>query len=165
MILYSILVAFTPLINTGGSFSKIIPGSYNGLNITFIFLFCVIFSIILGIILGFLLAPLYLFVHRYVIGQKVKYGIQEIPKQEKFKKIFRGVFPGLMAINIAIILTPILMDTIITEEALISLNPGQHFFYTFRSLLQYTLRIQLDFFQQHGFLTMRELDIQIRKKQ
>ena len=58
---------------------------------------------LIGILLGFLLTPLFLIVHKKIIGRNLIYGIQERPEPEKFKGTFKAFFPALMALNFALI--------------------------------------------------------------
>ncbi|MHA2185609.1 MAG: hypothetical protein ACXADU_18170 [Promethearchaeota archaeon] len=54
--------------------------------------------------MGFVLGPALLYLHKKILGRKLKYGIQEKRNTIKFKKTFRGFFPMLMAINFALII-------------------------------------------------------------
>ncbi len=63
---------------------------------------------------GYLLGPVYLYLHKYIIGRKKVYAIQERPstQDDKFKGFFRGFFPALLAISIVLILIdyPAILD-------------------------------------------------------
>lgn len=62
-------------------------------------------ALIGGIVPGYILAPLLLVAHRYTIGLRMDYGIQNRERSETFKGSFRGFFPVLMAINFALMLS------------------------------------------------------------
>lgn len=53
---------------------------------------------------GYLLSPLYLLLHKKILGKKLVYGIEERPQQQEFDKTWRGLFPALMAISFAMML-------------------------------------------------------------
>lgn len=53
---------------------------------------------------GYLLSPLYLLLHKKILGNKLVYGIEERPQQQEFDKTWRGLFPALMAISLTIML-------------------------------------------------------------
>jgi len=165
LLLYLIVMALTPLINTGSSFSKIIPGAYNGLNIFFILLYNIILSLIFGIFFGYISAPLYLIIYKFFMGYKKEYLIQEIPKPEKFKRTFIGLFPALLTVNIAIILTPNLINEILTEDAFIRLQYGAYVFYTFVSIIPYLIGPSLGLFAGTWFLNEAGIGYSNKKKQ
>jgi len=54
--------------------------------------------------MGFVLGPVLLYLQKKILGRKLMYGIQEKRKTIKFKETFRGFFPMLMAINLALII-------------------------------------------------------------
>ena len=60
-------------------------------------------AIIGGFFMGYLLTPLFLFFHKKIIGKKLFYTIQEIPKSNKFKRNLQAFFPALMTINFGMI--------------------------------------------------------------
>jgi len=63
-----------------------------------------IVAIIGGFLVSYLFVPLFLFIHKKIIGRNMIYGIEEVQKSEKFTKIFRGLFPALMSINFSLLL-------------------------------------------------------------
>jgi hypothetical protein len=72
-----------------------------------------------GLIGGYFLAPVFLFIHRSLLGSKMLYGIQNRPQPQTFKKIIRGYFPALLAINISSIVlfsAPWILDLILNKE-------------------------------------------------
>ena len=131
LILYIVPIFITLYVNVSEPFTKILPGSTNGTQLFYIFILAIVLCLIFGIIFGYLFAPLYLGVHKLVIGRKMVYGIQEIPPQEKFKSTFRGIFPALMAMNFALMLTPFFINLILTDETIISRDPARNEFYVF----------------------------------
>ncbi len=95
------LILGISLANETISYTRLLPKNM-GLQLSFIFWMSTIAAIIGGVIVGLFLAPLFLFVHKKVIGAKMVYGIQERPEPEGFKETFKGFFPSLMAINFAL---------------------------------------------------------------
>ncbi len=79
---------------------------------------------------GYLLGPVYLYLHKYIIGRKKVYAIQEGPstQDDKFKGFFRGFFPALLAIGIVLILIDypailgLLVDPAVTQTFTIELG-------------------------------------------
>jgi len=57
----------------------------------------------LGVFLGgYLLSPLFLFIHKNILGRKMVYDIEDKDKGQKFGKTWRGIFPALMALTFTI---------------------------------------------------------------
>lgn len=85
-------------------FTSILPIDSLGLQFLYFFTWMWLGAII-GIFFGYILAPLFLYIHKQIIGRSMTYGIQEIqdPNPNKFKGILKGFFPALMAINFALI--------------------------------------------------------------
>ncbi len=92
-----------PLMESSG-ISTILPGDTASAQYFYTFTFMWIGPII-GSLFGYLLAPLFLIVHKKTIGRKMSYGIEDIrdPNPDKFKGLSKGLFPALMALNIALI--------------------------------------------------------------
>jgi len=92
-------------------FTTLIPVDHMGLQMAILF-WSYIIGAIIGVLSGFLLTPLFLIVHKKIIGRKMIYGIQERPEPEKFKGTFKAFFPALMALNFAMIFVfnPTVMD-------------------------------------------------------
>lgn len=71
-----------------------------------IFLSIPIISMIAFIIGGYLFTPLFLFIHKKVLGRNLKYGIREMQRPKDFKGAFmNSLFPALLAFNIGILLS------------------------------------------------------------
>jgi len=90
----------------GGSsqpFLNLIPFSIGG---TLIYL-CIMVGIgsIIGVVfVGFILGPLFLFVHKKIIGNKMIYGLQDRPQEINFKGTFlKLLFPALFTVNLCLI--------------------------------------------------------------
>ncbi len=97
------VIMLTPGVNSEQGFTQIIP--IDSLGLQFLYCFTMIWvGAIIGILFGYLLAPLFLFIHKRVIGPKMTYGIHRLqdPNPEKFKGLLKGFFPALMALNFAI---------------------------------------------------------------
>jgi MFS family permease len=94
--------AILPALASDDPFTTLIPANSMGLQIAILFWSYVVGAII-GVLLGFVLTPLFLIVHKKIIGRKMIYGIQERPEPEKFKGIFKAFFPSLMALNFALL--------------------------------------------------------------
>jgi len=86
--------------------------------IVFTYLFILLASIIGGLFVGYALSPLFLFVHKKVIGIKMEYGLQDKNQSNKFKGVLKGFFPGFFAMNIGLLL---MTDPVIQA---IVLKPG-----------------------------------------
>ena len=69
---------------------------------------------IIGFILGgYLFTPLFMFVHKKILGRNLIYGIKEMHKPKEFKGAFlSSLFPALLAFNIGILLS----DEIIIQD-------------------------------------------------
>jgi len=48
---------------------------------------------------GYLLSPVYLWVHRWLFRGSV-YGVRVVPESERFRGVFRGFYPALLAFNL-----------------------------------------------------------------
>ena len=76
------------------------------IDIAIIFLSIPIISIIAFIIGGYLFTPLFLFLHKKVLGRNLIYGIREMQRPKDFKGAFmNSLFPALLAFNIGILLS------------------------------------------------------------
>lgn len=78
-----------------------------------IFLSIPIVCIIGFIIGGYLFTPLFMLIHKKILGRNLLYGIKEMRKPKEFKGAFLScLFPALLAFNIGILLS----DEIIIQE-------------------------------------------------
>ena len=94
-----------PMANQGSGISPVVPFESGGFEFAFLFTLMWISSIIGSYFFGYLLTPLYLLIHKKIIGPKMTYGLVEVkdPNPDKFKGIFKAFFPALLALNLAII--------------------------------------------------------------
>ena len=69
----------------------------------------VVVCLAFGILFGFAFSTLFLIIHKSLYKNKLTYGLNTRPRPEKFKKTFRGIFPTLLALNIALIITESIM--------------------------------------------------------
>jgi len=120
--------------------------------------FAPISSLVGGLIGGYFLAPVFLFIHRSLLGSKMLYGIQNRPQPQTFKKMMRGYFPALLAINISSILlfsAPWILDLILNKE-LMELGGLMHtniYVPGFLVLLMFTIGLGTLVFSPTWFLT------------
>ena len=132
-------------------FTKIYPGDTAG---TEVFLFFVVFmsvSIIFGILFGFLLPPLYIMIHKNTIGRNYIYGIKVRELSDKPKSIAKGIFPTLMALNLAIMLSSSLAPYLILDSVFIN-RPNQVAFLAFATTLGFTFGPSVGLFSAVWFL-------------
>ena len=108
----------------GAGFFKLIPIDHLGLHTASVTFMITISAILGGVIMGYLLAPLFLLIHKRLIGRRMIYGIQNRPEPEKFQGNFKAFFPALIAINIGLMFSSssIVKDMILSESYLIA--PG-----------------------------------------
>lgn len=101
-------------------FTPLIPSNEIHVEVTLILLvFAPISALIGGLIGGYFVAPTFLFIHKKILGKKLLYGIQDRPHPKTFRKISRGYYPSLLAINInSIILfyAPWILSSILNRE-------------------------------------------------
>ena len=83
--------------------------------IVFTYLFIIIASVIGGLLAGYLFSPLFLFVHRKIIGRKMVYGLQDKEQIDEFKAIKKGFFPGFFAMSIGLdlMINPVIQDIVL----------------------------------------------------
>lgn len=88
----------------GGRMTPILPFNTLILQIMAIILLIPLASIIGGILPGYILAPLMLFFYKRTIGFRMEFGIQNREIPDKFKNMWKGIFPALLAVNFALLL-------------------------------------------------------------
>jgi hypothetical protein len=96
------------------------------IDIAILFLLIPIACIIAFFIGGYLFTPLFMFIHKRILGRKLIYGIREMQQPKKFKGAFlKSLFPALLAFNIGILLSDetflqefLFVDTFIVSEAI-----------------------------------------------
>lgn len=134
-------------------FAKIIPGINSGTQVTMLFAIYPFAILIFGITFGYITAPIYLILHKYIIGRKMTYGIYQRPSldTEKFRKLGSGFFPGLVAINIAIMLVQYL-SPLLLHNYVFTWGGRQSTFFGFIVLLAFTTAISSILFSGVWFL-------------
>ncbi|MFX1563397.1 MAG: hypothetical protein ACFFDP_08830, partial [Promethearchaeota archaeon] len=117
-------------------FTMILPGSNAAIQVFMLFVIYPLAILAGGIIFGYITTPLYLTFHKYILGRKMTYGIYQRPplEMEKFGKLGSGFFPGLVAINIASMLSPYLSSLLLFP----SVQENQTTFFGFIILLIFT---------------------------
>lgn len=105
--------------------SFFIPFS-GAIEVNILFLLILPIMALIGGIIGTYIAPLLILIHKFVFGKKVSYGFEEIKKPDKFKSIFKGFFPSLMAINFAILISDIqfIQDLLLSDSITGGFGPG-----------------------------------------
>lgn len=104
--------AFTVMILVEGltigtviQFFNITTGNY-WIDVFLIFLAISIVSIITFYGGGYLLTPLFLYIHKKILGKKLVYGIQEKPQAKKFRgTYFKALGPALMTIHLGLLIS------------------------------------------------------------
>ena len=157
IIIFTILsIAYYDPENPGGDITTLIPieGTSGQLAVIFLIIYPVM-AIIGSILAGYILTPLFLLVHKNIIGRKLIYGIQEISEPKNFKRTFRAFFPSLMAINLALMFA-------FEEDVYKALVPEENWvgtvsYYTTylnsaAALLMFTIAISIALFSSVWFL-------------
>lgn len=103
LIVFSVVLGclmFTILIDSPG-YTQLLP-DHLGFQMFYIFWMSAIAGIIGSILIGYILSPIFLIVHKYTLGVRMKYGIQNRPEPFKVKIGFKAIWPTLMAINFSL---------------------------------------------------------------
>jgi hypothetical protein len=143
----------------GPYFSPFIPSNDQYVEVTLILsVFTPISALVGGLMGGYFLAPVLLFIHRNLLGSKMIYGIQDRPQPPTFKKMMRGYYPALLAININSIImfsAPWILDLILNEELMELAGPVYTSIYVagFLVLLMFTIGLGTLVFSPTWFLT------------
>lgn len=110
----------SPTLTIATYFTPLIPSNNPYVEVVLIFLvFAPISAVVVGVFGGYFLAPTFLFIHKNILGSRLLYGIQDRPQPQAFKKMMRGYYPALLAINVnSIILfsAPWILGRILNEE-------------------------------------------------
>lgn len=109
-------------------------------------------SIAGAVVGGYVLAPLYLIIHKKIIGRKMTYGIQEKPSSLKFHKTLQGFFPTLIALNFALMLAPLPLVYTSVIEPIYWSAPGENILAAMLTLLMFFLGISAFIFSPVWFL-------------
>ena len=113
-----------------------------------IFVITIVISIICGYSMGYILAPLFVQVHKKILGRKMIYGIENRPETEKFKGyILKALWPALLSINLAITLSKYtIFQQLFTSTPVSEGDSGSWEWATFIALLPLTTGISLTLF-------------------
>lgn len=82
--------------------SRILPFDSMFLEIMSIFLLIPVGALIGGFLPGYLFGPLMLLIYKHTIGFRMEYGIQDREKPKRFANTWKGIFPALLAVNLAL---------------------------------------------------------------
>lgn len=85
--------------------SPILFLSSSPLQIILLFSLYVVVCLAFGGVFGYAFSTLFLLIHKSLYKNKLVYGINTRPRPEKFKKTLRGIFPTLLALNLALIIS------------------------------------------------------------
>jgi hypothetical protein len=152
IILFGLLAGFYFYLATP-SLTPLLPDVNKGGQIGIMFFIVYPLVSLLGAIAGgYALSPLYLIIHKKIIGRKMTYGLQEKPTTTKFHKTFQGFFPTLIALNFALMLAPLPL----VYQSIISPiywgAPGENTFAALLTLLMAFLGISAFIFSPIWFL-------------
>jgi len=142
----------------GKYFSPLIPSNDQYVEVGLILLvFAPISALVGGLIGGYFLAPVFLFIHKNILGSKMLYGIQNRPQPQTFKKMMRGYYPSLLAVNISSIIifsAPWIFDLILNKELMELGGPVHTQIYVpgFLVLLMFTMGLGTLVFSPTWFL-------------
>jgi len=149
-----IIFLFLEPIRGDQDFSQFIPGKGFIETILLLVFIWPIGAIIGGFLFGYILSPLFLFIHKKTIGLTMDYGIQENLKSQKFKSMYKGIFPALLAINLSLMFA---LDNNIANEVVynigdISNMPSTVYIIAFLIILSITIIIAMGLFSPVWFL-------------
>ncbi|MBD3194428.1 MAG: hypothetical protein GF317_05185 [Candidatus Lokiarchaeota archaeon] len=152
---------FIPLnfIADGGAerMTMILPFDTLILQIMAIILFIPLGALLGGFAPGYLFAPLMLFFYKKTIGFRMEFGIQERKKPDKFKGTWKGTYPALLAVNIALIigLTTFARDFVVTPEYVGAGDMSKSLWplVAFTSLIPFTTALSFGIFSPVWFLS------------
>ena len=150
--IYLVLAILLAVLYNGIPSYALLPGSTDGIQFCMLLLLLLIPPILFSLVFGYFFSPIFLFLHKYIIGRNMQYGIQERKETNKFKKSFRGLFPGLMAMNLSLFLVPFLKDIIIRDSVLSIRSEGNIIFMSFLFLLLFTIGPATGVFSATWFL-------------
>ncbi|MFX1379725.1 MAG: hypothetical protein ACFFA4_11610 [Promethearchaeota archaeon] len=152
ILLFGFLAGFYNYLATP-SLTPLLPDINKGRQIGIMFFIVYPLASILGALLGgYVLSPLYLIVHKIVIGRKMIYGLQEKPSSIKFHKTFQGFFPTLIALNFALMLAPLPLVYQAIINPIYWDAPGENTFAALLTLLMFFLGISAFIFSPIWFL-------------
>lgn len=87
--------------SSSGGFTKFTPFSQHWSQLLWILVLWIAACLGGALIGGYLFGPIFLFIHKKVIGHKMIYGLQDKQQGEKYKGLFlKLLFPSLLAVNL-----------------------------------------------------------------
>lgn len=101
--------------------SPFIPGENEGIELFIMAVVAWPLIAIIGIFIGgYIISPIFLLIHKKLIGRKMVFGLQNIPESSKFTNTFRGFFPSLMALTLIVsyLLRPDILEMIVPTDNL-----------------------------------------------
>ena len=108
-IIFIVLFCTMLIVNGGlmGSLEAYTILTHNfAIDIAILFLLIPIWCMVAFFIGGYLFTPLFLFIHKKILGRKLIYGLKEMQQPKEFKGAFLNcLFPALLALNIGILLS------------------------------------------------------------
>jgi hypothetical protein len=142
----------------GPEMSNILPFDSMILQIMAIFLLIPAGGIVGGFLPGYLFAPLMLFIYKHTIGFRMEYGIQDRELPEKFSNTWKGIFPALLAVNLALMIgiTTFARDFIVAPGYLESGSNGESPLWPvvgFTSLIPIMTAVSMGIFSPVWFLS------------
>jgi len=133
--------------------TSLFPGDNMIIQITIIFGLFPIAAIIGGFFIGYILGPFFIIIYKNTVGIRMNFGIQHRDKTPKFNRMWKSVFPSLMAINFALMIgtSTFAKDFIVSPEYLSS-GGAQWPIIGFITVLPLMLRISYGIFSPVWFL-------------
>lgn len=98
-------IALSFLLGKSFDLTKLIPISDIGIEVGLFSIVLIPLSSIIGLFTGgYLFSPLFLYIHKKILGSKIEYGFYNKPRVNKLTFFSEGFFTSLMAINFSILL-------------------------------------------------------------
>ncbi len=152
IILFGLLAGFYFYLATP-SLTPLLPDLNKGGQMGIMFFIVYPLASILGAVAGgYALSPLYLIIHKKIIGGKMTYGLQEKPSSTKFHKTLQGFFPTLIALNFALMLAPLPLVYQAIIDPIYWGAPGENIFAALLTLLMVFLGMSAFIFSPIWFL-------------
>ena len=129
---------------------KIIKFDNTGYWILYSFGMVVLAAMIGGLLGGYILSPIFLYLHKQIVGRKMAYGIEAQEKPEKFNSTFKAIFPALASINLALFL--VINEDIVNNFVYLEKAGGEGILITLGMLLSITVGISMFLFSSVWFL-------------
>ena len=149
-ILLSIVVIFFRIGIQTTNYVKIMKFDNSGYWMLYSFGMVVLAALIGGLLGGYLLSPIFLYIHKQIIGRKMAYGIEIREKSEKFNSTFKAIFPALASINLALML--VINEDVVNNFVYLEKAGGEGVIMTLGMLLSITVGISMFLFSSVWFL-------------